>query len=467
MATTSQDIGMITMTTMHHREPIGPNDVVTVQGRYLVKNSTKDRFLVQGIAFPVAIPRKHDANAYGYDAKGWIAVLEQLARDTSINTVRVYQMHCQASSDYYQEFFQRAAELGIYVIVPLTASSGKGVLDRSALAPHCYPKKLYDYGKKCIDAYQRYPNVLALMIGNEVLNSLDAWNAAPCIAAYARDLKLYMAASSDQHRILPLAYATQHDSLTAEILPETAMKMTVDYLSCNPDFSIDIFGINVESWCSSLQTYEYNEDGVTESSYYSLHKALQNVSIPLLFSEMGCSRGLFNKDNGLTRYDRDWAQVPVVLSEMVDTFSGFCAYAYDGNPLFRMMNGNQAWNGHDVMDPSPDYDNFRHALESFHHTNATPPVWTVTTPDRPVCDTVVSEFKTCCKLKLYPMEDMPSYYGTNYVRELAFFVLALVAVAIFSRGLSKQRDERRKRNVELKRHATAMTTYQSINQEED
>lgn len=57
------------------------------------------------------------------DISGWIAVLEQLARETDINAIRVYEMDCNPndgdhySNRNYGEFLRRAAELGIYVIV--------------------------------------------------------------------------------------------------------------------------------------------------------------------------------------------------------------------------------------------------------------------------------------------------------------------------------------------------------------
>ena len=112
---------------------------------------------------------------------------------------------------------------------------------------------------------------------------------------YLNDLTRYgksLGSSSDSgdvggRKTLPLIYATQHDSPSAEQLPDEAIKLTLDYLSCiNSNSShgdnnkeegemgknsniLDntfIFGINIESWCSSLQTFEYEEDGNEESS---------------------------------------------------------------------------------------------------------------------------------------------------------------------------------------------------------
>jgi hypothetical protein len=176
-------------------------------------------------------------------------------------------------------------------------------------------------------------------LGNEVLNSLKDWPSAPCLLAYARDLKQY-----DPH--LPLIYTTQHDGISAVVPPAETAKLLLGYLTChaNTTATVDILGVNIESWCSSLQTFEKNEDG-SEGAYSSLYRELENSTIPLIFSELGCSQILFNRDNHLgtilesQRRARDWRQVNVVETKMVKQFSGYIAYAYDGPIDFRMTDG--------------------------------------------------------------------------------------------------------------------------------
>ena len=466
------------------RQPIGDDDVVTVQGRYLYK-SGGERFLMQGIAFPTPF-----SAATKYDADGWIAVLEQLANLTEINTIRVYRMDCR--KDHYTEFLERAAHLGIYVLIPLTAPSGKGVLDRDVKAPHCYNHSLYHYGVSCLERFLPHPNVLAGVLGNEVMNSETAWQAAPCLTAYGKDLKRYMANKQPQYRPLPLIYAAQHDSLTAEILPETAMKQTADYLACRDDdkdeiTGIDIFGINVESWCSSRQTFDYNEDGTSESGYHALHQVLQNSSIPLVFTEMGCSQHLFNRDNGLSRYVRDWAQVPVVLQDMSDTFSGFSAYTYSGSPDFNMMAGDRFWNGHDVLEPGADFDNFARQLQRYHHqqhANATSsqgkaPILlrstttTTTTPAPPSCRQAVAVLERSYNVSLYAQDRMPQFsngwWFSSMTMTVGLVVLALTIIAMASFFYRKMNQQRRfgSNYDNLSTATTVMTQYQSINSLED
>jgi hypothetical protein len=261
--------------------------------------------------------------------------------------------------------------------------------------------------------------------------------------------------NGDVGRILPLAYAAQHDSITAQMTADESMKLTMDYLTCGPEEDknenekshynnddgnnsgdadgIDVFGINVESWCSSLQNFHYNEDGITETAYYRLWQEMRNASVALLFTEMGCSKMLFDRDNGLqldkSAPVRDWAQVPIVLHEMVDVFSGFCAYTYSGNPLFDMMGGG-VWNGHDILTPSRDFNNFAQQLHAAQQYTPPPLIdgngnsnSSFTMFPRLSCNEAIQNLENACPdctfvpfLKL----PMPSYYNKNPVRN--FFV---------------------------------------------
>jgi len=94
----------------------------------------------------------------------------------------------------YAPLLRYAASLGICVLVPLTSRSGPGVLSRTDAAPKCYmyPAELYGYGATCLDGYWDHPNVVAGVVGNEVMNDLDSWEAAPCVRAYLDDLTRYM-----------------------------------------------------------------------------------------------------------------------------------------------------------------------------------------------------------------------------------------------------------------------------------
>ena len=90
-------------------------------------------------------------------------------------------MDADASHDKFMKFTQSK---GLYVIIPLTPANGP-VLDEHGTPPlgpsTCYPSALLAYGQKVINQFSTYNNVLAYMVGNEVLRDADRWKAAPCV----------------------------------------------------------------------------------------------------------------------------------------------------------------------------------------------------------------------------------------------------------------------------------------------
>jgi len=381
------------------------DDRVVVQGRYLVyERDPHRRFMIRGMAFPVPLK---------YNEAGWVAVLKQIRHASpQINTLRLYHIFLNSTaqdSDIYRMdgFYHAAAELGFYLLIPLTAAAGHGVLDRGKAAPDCYPPQLYHYGTRVMDSVRKHPNILGGVIGNEVLNSLKDWPSAPCLLAYARDLKQY-----DPN--LPLIYTTQHDGISAVVPPAETAKLLLGYLTCHVDTNatVDILGVNIESWCSSLQTFEKNEDG-SEGAYVSLYKQLENSTIPLIFSELGCSQILFNRDNKLgttldsERRARDWRQVATIEEKMVDDFSGYIAYAYDGPVDFRMTSGGP-WDGIHPLTFNLDMENYLDALKNTSNTLPHAKKSNFVLP--PTCETVKKTLQDCCNLDLLEVEDMPSYF---------------------------------------------------------
>ena len=416
-------------------------DVIVVRDRYLYKakdyyinNNNKDdvtnhskkpkRFIMKGIAFPDPPPLKPQVATpdnpnppstkpgFNYNATAWIAILQQLRNaipdQNALNTVRIYRMDPTVD---YSEFFNAAKELGFYILVPLTSVNDKdgAILNRALRAPKCYPPTLLQYGIMAYHNYGRYSNVLAGVIGNEVMNTMESWYAAPCVKAYARDLQSYMkkhhqmivgkddggsfanrtlvmSSGDDGHDMLmtlPLMYAAQHSGIGAVLTETDTMRLTIDYLSCSDgddddknsnekngedEFftDIDIFGINVESWCSSIDTTLYQNPDGSINSYYQLYRGLQaGIKIPIIFSELGCSHREYDKDNiefKTPNGTRNWNQIPVVISSpMNSTWSGFSAYAYDGTPLFAMTNDGP-WDGRTPLELNEDFTNFQNQL---------------------------------------------------------------------------------------------------------
>ena len=450
------------------RIPITSADTVYIRGKhlYIGDEDQRQRFFMKGIAFPIPPPSQtrhyyysdndtitaEDLSDESY-LSGWIKVLEQLANDSDVNTIRLYEMDCRFN---YSSFLNRAAELGMYLMIPLTTISGPGVLSRIDIAPRCYSKELFEYGAMCLDRFWDYPNVIAGVVGNEVMNNLKAWGAAPCVKAYLDDLARYsLHKSRNRHisendkarRSLPLLYTAQHDSPSAEQSPDEAIKLTFDYLSCRSKNSgylegVVFFGINIESWCSSLQSFEYEENGFDESSYHSVWRTLfkgtklestmdavtgeitwqelptispEPLHTPIIFSEMGCSKYLFNRDNGLQQ-TRDWKQIQVVLEHpMSDDLSGFIAYGYDGggNAAFRMMgDDNIKWDGDTPLPPSQDYINFCDMLSSaVIETNPQYEILGNSEVSAISCEEISNKLENLWGVSLYSLEEMPSYFS--------------------------------------------------------
>jgi hypothetical protein len=266
------------------------------------------------------------------------------------------------------------------------------------------------------------------------MNDEASWRAAPCVRSYARNLKLFMDQLVDDgvvQRTLPLIYAEQDSSVLggAETNSDTIVKLTADYLTCaetgkgtivedvagdGPTHGIrhfkenrfgispiDIIGINIESWCSSTQDFWYNPDG-TRGSYFSLWSALQETSVPVIFTEMGCPHKLFDRDDPEHKTvagTRDWAQIEFVVKEMRDTWAGFIAYTYDGENNFAMFEGGP-WDGRHLLQPTQDFFNFKEQLDKIPIDMAPfEQERDNVLPRR--CSAVEADFISCCDLRLF------------------------------------------------------------------
>ena len=105
---------------------------------------------------------------------------------------------------------------------------------------------------------------------------------------------------------------------------------------------------------------------------------------------------------------RDWAQIPIVLNDMADSWSGFIAYTYDGPQDFTMFAGGP-WDGKHILTPTKDFDNFQYQLNQV--ANVRPNV----TFDNGYeflprhCGDVEADLLSCCDVRLFSNNKMPSY----------------------------------------------------------
>jgi len=179
-----------------------------------------------------------------------------------------------------------------------------------------------------------YNNTLAIVIGNEFFMGAHTFTAASVFKAYARDIKAYMKMCNEDHnspsrghmRQIPIMYA-------ARDFGDVINKEVMSYLKCgSASISIDIYGLNVERWCSPTEEHAY--DGV--------HKMVEDADLPgaFMFSEMGCPQNLVSdppegqtcRTAGTLEHccPRNWNQVPDFFTKFT-MFSGFSAYALWNN----------------------------------------------------------------------------------------------------------------------------------------
>lgn len=115
-----------------------------------------------------------------------------------------------------------------------------------------------------VDEFVNYPNTLAFLSGNEVINNASNTNAAPYIKATIRDMKNYITAR--KYRQIPVGYSAADVDANQQLLAE--------YLNCGDGVRTDFYSINDYSWCdpSSFQI----------SGWDTLVANYTNYGIPLL-----------------------------------------------------------------------------------------------------------------------------------------------------------------------------------------
>ena len=215
-------------------------------------------------------------------------------KDIGINTVRVYTTNSTGDHDGCMQAF---ASQGIYVWVDLATPTT--TIDRSDPK---YTQALYDRYTAVIDAFAAYDNVLSFTAANELINSIDLTGLAPYVKAVVRDMKAFRDARG--YRKIPISYSSS--DVTILQLP------TIEYLTCgDQDDAVELFGMNVYSWCG--------ESDYQNAGYDEVYEQFQNVSIPAVFSEVGCN----------TERLRKFGEVDAILGSVFPAvFSGVVVYEW-------------------------------------------------------------------------------------------------------------------------------------------
>ena len=231
------------------------------------------------------------------------ALMQQLG----INTIRVYNVDPTLNHDLCASIFNA---VGIYMFIDVNSPLPLQSLDPGNLVSS-YSSTYLNHIFGVVEAFGPYPNTLAFISANEVMNTVGTGQTAPpYIRAVTRDLKNYI--SKHLTRSIPVGYSAADVS---EILTDswTYLSCDINGQSSDPSRS-DFFGLNSYSWCGPTSlTANYDASG-----YNTVISTFGNTSIPVFYSEYGCNKV----------QPRVFDEVPVLYGNMTSVMSGGLVYEY-------------------------------------------------------------------------------------------------------------------------------------------
>ncbi|KAJ7773845.1 1,3-beta-glucanosyltransferase [Mycena metata] len=283
---------------------VGALPKVSRVGKYLYTDSG-DRFFIKGIGYQTqGIIVSGPDNPYNQpstfvdnlaDSAGCARDLPYLHK-LGVNAIRVYSANSSLDHDACMSALSAA---GIYVILDLTLPLN-GSIDTTLPA---WSTNTLDQFLRTIDTFEKYDNILAYNVGNEVV-SPSATQAAPFIVAAARDIRAYLNSISSSALV---GYAAIDGS-------STFVDDFADYLACDHGSgggALDLFGLNNYEWCGAAANTTFN----------ALNARYANYPIAAYFSEFGSENCSPNP--------RLWTEIPVMFSTpMTDVWSGGSAFGY-------------------------------------------------------------------------------------------------------------------------------------------
>lgn len=231
------------------------------------------------------------------------ALMQQLG----INTIRVYNVDPTLNHDLCASIFNA---VGIYMFIDVNSPLPIQSLDPGNLVTS-YSSTYLSHIFGVVEAFGSYPNTLAFISANEVMNTVGTGQTAPpYIRAVTRDLKNYI--SKHLTRSIPVGYSAAY---VQEILIDSWAYLSCDINGQSSDPSrSDFFGINSYNWCGPTSpTANYHAAG-----YDTVISTFGNTSIPVFFSEFGCNRV----------EPRVFDEVPVLYGNMTSVMSGGLVYEY-------------------------------------------------------------------------------------------------------------------------------------------
>ncbi|KAI4156072.1 MAG: hypothetical protein LQ341_000047 [Variospora aurantia] len=260
-------------------------------GAKLYDSESGEQFYIRGIAYSVVDGPNYDALSNPAQCKLDAALMETLG----VNTVRVYTVGSETPHDECMKYFDDAE---IYVLIDLaTPTTG------FKRAEPEWTMDMFTSFTKTLDAFAKYNNLLAVIVGTEIINDERSSIMAPYIKAAIRDIKAYR--DGQGYRRIPVGYsAADINSIRLD---------TQNYLVCGSNVSnhADFFSMNLYSWCGN-STF-------IDSGYSEMYDEAENYPVPIFLSESGCN------NIGDSRFGD---QEAILGPQMNDRYSGAVLYEW-------------------------------------------------------------------------------------------------------------------------------------------
>jgi len=324
---------------------------VVIRGNFMYDAVTGKRFFAKGVAYNPRnikyseVDGQHTASCtsgtppfteltYAEDPvtdkleDQWTEPLKAIAK-LGANVVRLYNIDPEAN---HSKFMNAAAKLGLYVIVPLTRKDW-GFLPAFA-SPDCYTQNITDYGvvgvnvltsaKLIVKQFSQFDNLLLFTVANEMtVNDKNGFSAFPCVKALTRDIHEYQTACSSGMRKIPLIYSDMD-------MGSPDRGIIGQYLTCSlesPADAVDVYGLNVYSWCDPGYPDDTGKDNFNYSPYFNIKKDFEQFAAPFMFTEFGCNTGAWQMGCPY-KGGRNWTQVKAIMEDMGEVISGAIAFEF-------------------------------------------------------------------------------------------------------------------------------------------
>ncbi|KAI4189479.1 MAG: hypothetical protein L6R41_001441 [Letrouitia leprolyta] len=270
-------------------QSIAPIEAV---GSKLYDSETGEQFYIRGVIY--RIYRDLDPLSVPAQCKLDVPLMTTLG----VNTIRVFHVDYNRTHDECMNIFSDA---GIYVMLGLD-SDDAFISDTSPT----WDMNMFDHYTKTLDTFAKYDNLLAVAVGNNIIDYSSTSLSAPYIKAAIRDIKAYR--DGQGYRQIPVGY-----TLNADTDYNSTRLSTQEYLVCGNSVAdnADFVGLNRYSWCGN--------SSYTASGYDELWHDAEDYPVPIFFAATGCD------DVGNREFDD---QESILGYDMNDRYSGVFVYEW-------------------------------------------------------------------------------------------------------------------------------------------